>query len=438
MSGFKTVFAFTLRQQLRSRGWRITSAVICAALLLLPAVIMPCVEYFGGRSSMPEDPGPLVPCRVYCVGGGEEFKAVLAAFAASGAEGAENVGFIPSDSTLSAVASASDEKNALALSVAADGGDWRLEFVLPEGSELTEEQAQRIAEALQMCAYAVLGGGEDESAVEPEPEPEPEQPEGGESYDPFAGMRRILGMLLPYANIMAIYFLVLFYGQSVANCVIMEKTSRLMDTFLIAVRPGEMILGKVLAVWASSAVQVLLFIVSLCAGFGAGTALVCAVNPDTEMLLIKLFGLLGGVSGLLSPAGCVLAVLILFAGFLLYCTLAAVGGSLAGKPEDLQSSNMLFTLILVVSFFCALYGGMNGSDGFGWLDAAPFTAILVTPSRLLLGAVTPLMGAVSLLLILVFCGLAVLLAGRVYTMMALYKGEMPKPGQVIKMLRGKN
>lgn len=435
MSGFKTVFAFTLRAQLRSRGWRTTCAVICALLFVLPAVIMPCVEYFSGRSTS-EAPEPLAPCRIYWVGGGEEFAPAVEAFAASGREGAENVVFVPSDSTLSAVSSASAEKNALALSVTSDGGDWQLEFVLPEGSQLTQDQAESIAGALQMCTYAVLGAGQDET--------EPEQPENGEDFDdpetedPIHGLRDILGMLLPYANIMAIYFLVLFYGQSAANCVIMEKTSKLMDTFLIAVRPAEMILGKVLAVWLSSAVQVLLFIVSLVAGFGAGTALVYAVNPGTEMLLIQLLRLLGTVSGMLSPAGCVLAVLIIFAGFGLYCTLAAVGGSLAGKPEDLQSTNTVFTMILVISFFCALYRGMNGSPGFGLLDAVPFTSILVTPSRLLLGDVSPLMGTVSLLLILALCALAVLLAGKVYTAMALYKGEVPKPGQVIKMLKGKN
>ena len=134
---------------------------------------------------------------------------------------------------------------------------------------------------------------------------------------------------------------------------------------------------------------------------------------------------------------CVLAALILLAGFLLYCALAAVGGSLAGKPEELQSANMLFTLILVVSFFCALYSGLNGAEGFGWLDAVPFTAILVTPSRLLLCSVPPVMGAVSLLLTLALGALAVLLAGKVYTLMAMYKGEVPKPGQVIRMLRGR-
>jgi len=236
---------------------------------------------------------------------------------------------------------------------------------------------------------------------------------------------------------MAIYFLVLFYGQSVANCVVMEKTFRLMDTFLISVRPAELVLGKVLAIWAASAAQVLLFAASLIAGFCAGTALVYAVNPNTDMLLLRFFRTFAGVSGLLSPAGCVLAGLILFAGLLLYCALSSVGGSLAGSQEDLRSSNMLFTLILIVSFFCALSAGLGGTEGFEWLDAVPFTSILVTPSRLLLGSVTPAMGLVSLLLILAFSSGAVLLAGRVYTLMALYRGKVPGVGQVIRMLRGK-
>lgn len=432
MRSFGTVFAFTLRCQLTSRGWRTVCAVVCALLLLAPAVIMPCAEYFGASGEL-DSPEPITPCRVYYVCAGDEFDSVFSAFAASGEDGAESVVFEPCESTASAVDRASAEQDALALSVSGSGGDWQLEFVLPEDSHLTDRQAERLAQALQACAYTELGG---RSEPEPEPAPEP-YPDPREDYDPMDELRDILGILLPYVNIMAIYFLVLFYGQSVGSCVIMEKTSKLMDTFLVSVRPAEMVLGKVLAVWVSSVTQVLLFIVSLAAGLGAGTALVYAVDPRSEMLIIRILNMLSGVSGLLSPAGCVLAVLILLAGFLLYCALAAVGGSLAGKPEDLSSANMLFTLVILVSFFCALYGGLSGSEGFSWLDAVPFTAILITPSRLLLGTVPPAMGAVSLLLTLALSGLAVLLAGKLYTLMALYKGEVPKPGQVLRMLRGK-
>ena len=57
-------------------------------------------------------------------------------------------------------------------------------------------------------------------------------------------VREILAYLLPVVNIMVLYFLILLYGQSVAGNVIMEKTSKLMDTFLVAVKPTAMVFGR--------------------------------------------------------------------------------------------------------------------------------------------------------------------------------------------------
>lgn len=48
----------------------------------------------------------------------------------------------------------------------------------------------------------------------------------------------LLSMLLPFASLMLLYFLVLLYGQSTAASVILEKTSKLMDLFLVSVEPG--------------------------------------------------------------------------------------------------------------------------------------------------------------------------------------------------------
>lgn len=202
----------------------------------------------------------------------------------------------------------------------------------------------------------------------------------------------LLSMLLPFASLMLLYFLVLLYGQSTAASVILEKTSKLMDLFLVSVEPGAMVLGKVLA-----------------------TAL----------------------AGLLQLA--VWAAGLLLAGFLLYCSLSAIGGSMAGKAEDLSSTNVLFSLVLVASFFCCMFaGGMDGmTSSARWLDYVPFTAILVTPSRVLLGQTSLLGGLVSLALVVVCAGVLTALAGRVYRLMSLYKGNPPTPRRVLRMLREK-
>ena len=241
----------------------------------------------------------------------------------------------------------------------------------------------------------------------------------------------LLSMLLPFASLMLLYFLVLLYGQSTAASVILEKTSKLMDLFLVSVEPGAMVLGKVLATALAGLLQLAVWAAGLAGGFAIGGAVVR--QTGVTLPLLEVLKGLGRLTGLFSvPA-------MLEAAGLLYCSLSAIGGSMAGKAEDLSSTNVLFSLVLVASFFCCMFaGGMDGmTSSARWLDYVPFTAILVTPSRVLLGQTSLLGGLVSLALVVVCAGLLTALAGRVYRLMSLYKGNPPTPRRVLRMLREK-
>ena len=244
----------------------------------------------------------------------------------------------------------------------------------------------------------------------------------------------LLSMLLPFASLMLLYFLVLLYGQSTAASVILEKTSKLMDLFLVSVEPGAMVLGKVLATALAGLLQLAVWAAGLAGGFAIGGAVV----RQTGVTLPLLKGV-GRLTGLFSVPAMLEAAGLLLAGFLLYCSLSAIGGSMAGKAEDLSSTNVLFSLVLVASFFCCMFaGGMDGmTSSARWLDYVPFTAILVTPSRVLLGQTSLLGGLVSLALVVVCAGVLTALAGRVYRLMSLYKGNPPTPRRVLRMLREK-
>ena len=261
-----------------------------------------------------------------------------------------------------------------------------------------------------------------------------------EESDGSALVQEILSMALPYVNVMLIYFLVLFYGQNTSGSVILEKTSKLMDTFLISVKPKAMIFGKVLAICAAGVLQFAIWVIAAVAGFAVGTALVRMINPATTMGLVRFFSILGSASGMFTPGAVIIAVLMIVAGMLLYSSMASIGGALAGKPEDLSSTNIFFTLILVVSFLCTLYSGFLSRgmpQGVRWIDIVPFTAILITPSRLLLGYIPLWAGALSLLIVILAAAVIMLLAGRIYKMMSFYKGNPPKLNDVLKMLREK-
>ena len=89
----------------------------------------------------------------------------------------------------------------------------------------------------------------------------------------------VLSMVLPFVSLMLLYFLVLLYGQGTAASVLLEKTSKLMDLFLVSVEPTAMVLGKVLATALAGLLQLTVWILSLMGGFAAGGVLARQTAP---------------------------------------------------------------------------------------------------------------------------------------------------------------
>lgn len=465
LKGLGKIFAFTFERQVKSTGYLVGTIVFALLCFLLPAGIMAAVEYFGGDSDSAVETAAVSPVQTVYVADETDGAADWNLLTQAGSETFGGISYVTCGSLEEADAQAGQEEHSLillleeakktaqenALSQVSNGSQngYQMHLLLPDNTSLSEGDAGDLESFLQANFQIILL---QKSGIDPAAAAELLVPATtdvttvgeealSETEAALESMREVLGMLLPYLNIMILYFLVLFYGQGVANNVIMEKTSKLMDTFLVAVKPTAMVFGKVLAVTAASMLQFVIVAASLIGGFAAGSALVRMINPDSDMLLLLFFDSLSEFQGVLTVPGILLAVVMMVSGFFLYCSLSAIGGSAAGKPEDLSSTNVVFTTVLIVSFLAALYAGGIGSMDSGafakWLDFVPFTSILVTPSRIMLGEVSLGMGFVSLLLVLIVSVLCLLLAGKVYRMMALYKGNPPTPAKLMKMLKEK-
>lgn len=440
MKGFRKIFAFTFSRHTGTGGYR--AAVIAGVLLCLlaPALIMAAAEVFGGGEEGEYAAYANNIDAVFVVDGSATAPADLNGLNSLGKEGFTEITYTDCGGDYDRALSLSEEnKNSLILVISENDSGYTLDILRPDDTGLTDDDSRSLESFLSEHFSHVLleKSGLDADSLAALAAPIDTSIDAGsrdEEVSPLDGLRRALSYVLPYLFIMVIYFLVLFFGNGVANSVIMEKNSKLMDNFLISVRPGAMVVGKTLAIALAGAIAFLSWAAAIALGFALGTFIVKAINPATDMLIIQLFDSLSQFSGLFSIAGAVVALLIVFAGFLLYCSLAAVGGSLAGKPEDLSSTNVLFTLVLIISFFAVLYGGLHEGANplLSWI---PFTSILITPGRVLLGEVSVLTGLGAVAVTVMAALLIMLLAGRLYKLMALYKGDPPKPARIIEMLR---
>ena len=437
--GFNKIFAFTFRQHTSKKSYKTSIAIGVLLCLLIPAIVMACVEMFGNSTSS------IIPSitDVFVVDKSSANRLDFNFLNNMGMDGYTEITYTDCGAEVNAaLTSAQGKTKSLVVVIDEVDEGFAVSILLPEDTELKRRDANAFSDFMNSTfAYALAqksGIPLSSAALLASPVPYEITVSGDSGSQMSDDIKNMLSMVIGYVLVMVIYFMVLLYGQGVANAVIMEKNSKLMELFLLSVDPGAMITGKVLATALAGAIQFTSWVVGLICGFVGGTLIVKMINPGTDMLLITIFESIDALSGMFSIGGIVVALLILLSGFLLYCSLASIGGALAGKPEDLSSTNLIFTMVLVISFFAIIFsGGLTGEIDsinplFLWI---PFTGVLTAPSQLILGALPVLTGIGVCAVTVVFSLVIMRISGKLYVALVHHRGNPPDISSAFKMLK---
>ena len=224
---------------------------------------------------------------------------------------------------------------------------------------------------------------------------EPQDP----NRDENAGIA-FIAVLLAYGQLFG-------YGVWVATGVIEEKASRVVEILLSAIRPRQLLAGKIAGIGLLGIVQL--------AGI-ATFAIVLSLATGAQ----KLPG---------TAVGIALVVLAWFVmGFAFYAGLFAVSGSLVSRMEELQNAMVPINLIIFVSFFISI-GALENPDSTLSVAASvlPFSSALAMPVRIALGSATAAQIALSIALLVAGTAALVPLSAR------LYAGAVLKTGSRVKL-----
>ena len=460
--GFLKIFSFTFRQHVRNGAYKRSTIIVALICLLLPASIMIGLEAFGDEPEITPETGidieideaitddiyeeELVDMtsleNIYLVDLSKE-KYEDADFSKAGLElvmaqayGAEVEVIDCKNNMVKAQRATKGSDNSLILVTEQHGTEYSFITLIPEGSKLNEDVAYNF-DTFVISGYSQIFNDIENPIDESESFTDMTEEEMLEAEAESA--KELVSMIVLYLNIMLLYFFVLIYGQGVANSVVMEKSSKLMESMLVTVNPVAIILGKLFAITLTGILQIISWLGSLGLSFVIGMYGAKAINPDTTMTIIEVFEMLREMTeGMFSPINCILAVIVIILGMLLYCSLAGIGGAMASKAEDLSSANMMFTLVLVVSFLATLYGGGMEGTSNPILDWIPFTAVMVTPANALLGNIPVWQTLAVIGIILATTVIITLVAGRVYKSLVFYRGDALRPSYILKVLKGKN
>ena len=222
----------------------------------------------------------------------------------------------------------------------------------------------------------------------------------------------------------------ILYGNWVAQSVVEEKSSRMMEIILATASPFQLLAGKVIGV---SAVALLQFAAMLAAS-GAALALEDRVAS----------AVLGNAAGPGLPAGLTPVLLGTFAvffvlGFLLYAVLFAVAASLVSRQEDVSQIVLPMTLAACAGYMIATYASIGFLDGNApWIVALswiPFLSPYMMLSRLSAGTAGPIEVVLAVMLLAATIVLAVWIAARIYSAGVLMYGQKPGLGGLWKAIR---
>lgn len=443
--GWHKVFAFTFKNIAAKQSFIALSLVLGLILFALPAVIMPIVELNDDGDDMDKEYSCLAN-EIFIVMTDafthefEERYMLEAAFADPRFPNMSNLKYTTAENLDEAMKKGKSNEKSLILYITKENNYIESHVLFPENTSLSQEDGDNYQTFLSNY-YPFLFIPESnlnlsQMATLLLPTIEVGQ---SDSEDGNETVLDVFRMAIPYVIIMFLYFMVLFYGQNISGSVLLEKTSKLVDSMLLSIPPEAMILGKVLAGAGAAILQFLLWLMSVIAGFGAGTELVKIINPDTDMILVLFFDALSGLDGIFSIWSIISAVIVVLLGFLMYCALAAISGAMASKQEDLSSTQSIFVLVLVFSFFISLQGFFTGDSNAtaDWANYLPFTAIMLMPGKLLLSEVTLIQGAVSISILTITCILLIICAGKIYRSLVFYRGNVPKFKDVIAIILNK-
>jgi ABC-2 type transport system permease protein len=193
-------------------------------------------------------------------------------------------------------------------------------------------------------------------------------------------------------------------GQLVAQGVVEEKTSRVVELLLATVRPWQLMSGKVLGIGIVGLAQVVLVVTA-----GIGTALALGLLDSSTLNL-------GSTAAW--------AIVWFVIGFASYALVLAALGALVSRQEDVGSVIGPVTALMIIPYVIGVSIAPWAPDSplVVWLSYIPFCSPLIMPIRIALGAVETWEILLSVGLSLAVIPLLVWLAGRVYSNAVLHSG----------------
>jgi ABC-2 type transport system permease protein len=233
--------------------------------------------------------------------------------------------------------------------------------------------------------------------------------------------------LAAYFASFVLYLGIVIYGLTVARAVMQEKTSRTIEMLVACVRPGDLMVGKIIGVGALGLTQMTVWLMAT-VGIAAfrGPLLSRVGVQGAESVALPHFG------G--AEVGVVLAYFL--GGYFLYASLFAALGAASSSDRDAQQGQLAVLIPMIAAFMC---GPVITADPRGTAATAltlfPLFSPILMPTRYMLTPIALWELASSLGVLAVTMVLTTWLGARIYRVGILMVGKRPGVMEIIRWIR---
>lgn len=193
-----------------------------------------------------------------------------------------------------------------------------------------------------------------------------------------------------FALALLFYLASFTFGLALANSVVEEKASRIVEIITTKISVRELLAGKVMGNLVLAFAQMAVFV---------GVGLVGLAFTDYDRFLPAVSGAVGWFTA------------FFVVGFGLLACLWAVAGALASRTEDVQSTSTPLTVLTLAVFFSGMLATGTVKTVLSFVP--PFSAVLM-PVRVLEGSAPWWQALLALAVLVVAAALVVLAAARLY------------------------
>lgn len=258
----------------------------------------------------------------------------------------------------------------------------------------------------------------------------------------------VIGMIMS----LLLYMFLLLYGQLVMTSIIEEKNNRVLEIMVSSIKPGQLMMGKILGIGLVALTQVLIWagimvtmsaivmptilpteIMGEVTAFNTGSFDVATANNDIEM--IQALAIIGNVGYVIEIF--IYLILFLIGGFLFY---AAINAAIGSAVDNIQDASQLQSVV-VVPIILGLVMSMSvvsdpNSTLATILSFIPFTAPMTMMTRIPFGIPTWEIITSLVILYISFIGM-VWLSAKIYRVGIFMYGKKPSIKELLKWVNYK-